>query len=158
MSSSTSMPSKPARPLTIHHLKLPAADLAKTYSFYTQVLPFEAVPSLNHYTQSGKLYGAIFTNGAGLLVEIRQNADHAAAQKGFDPITWGVPARADLEAWATWLESQGVKQSRILTGVKGWVLCFEDPDARFVRLYTTEEEHEWCEPDRDDYWLGTPTE
>ncbi|KAI0965616.1 hypothetical protein F4678DRAFT_451995 [Xylaria arbuscula] len=152
-SSPTPIPSKPTGPLTIHHLKLPAADLSKTYDFYTKVLPFQAIPSLNHYTASGKLYGAIFSNVAGLFVEVREDAKQTATQKGFDPITWGVPARNDLQIWAAWLASQGVKHSRILMGVKGWVLCFEDPDARFVRLYTTEEEHEWCEPDKGQFSL-----
>ncbi|KAI0811667.1 Glyoxalase/Bleomycin resistance protein/Dihydroxybiphenyl dioxygenase [Xylaria sp. FL0064] len=148
--------SKPSRPLMIHHLKIPASDLTKTYGFYTKILPFQAIPSLNHYTTSGELYGAIFSNGADLFVEIRQDAQQAAVQRGFDPITWGVPTRKDLKEWAAWLSSQGVNHSRILTGVKGWVLCFEDPDGKFIRLYTTEEEHEWCEPDKDDYWLKTP--
>ncbi|KAI0879542.1 hypothetical protein GGS24DRAFT_1614 [Hypoxylon argillaceum] len=156
MASQPQTPKKPTKPLTIHHLKLPATDLAKTYDFYTNILPLQAIPSLNHYTASGKLYGAIFSNGAGLLVEVRESAQQAAAQKGFDPITWSVPTRGDLTVWVAWLASREVKHSRILMGVKGWVLCFEDPDARIVRLYTTEEEHEWCEPDKDDYWLKTP--
>ncbi|KAH8156882.1 hypothetical protein CIB48_g11362 [Xylaria polymorpha] len=156
MASPPPTPSKPTRPLTIHHLKLPTADLVKTYEFYTKFLPFRVIPSLNHYTASGKLYGAIFSNGADLLVEIREGARQAIAQKGFDPITWGVPTRNYLKEWAAWLASQGVNHSRILMGVKGWVLCFEDPDTRVVRLYTTEEEHEWCRPDKDDYWLKTP--
>ncbi|KAI1164599.1 hypothetical protein F5B18DRAFT_614618 [Nemania serpens] len=157
MASPSPTPGRPTGLLTVHHLKLPATDLVKTYEFYTNVLPFQATPSLNHYTASGKLYSAIFSNGANLLVDIREDAKQAAAQKGFDPITWGVPTRNDLKEWQAWLASQGVNHSRLFMAVKGWVLCFEDPDAKVVRLYTTAEEHEWCEPDEDDYWLKTPS-
>jgi catechol-2,3-dioxygenase len=146
--------SKPETAFTLHHLKLASASLQETYDFYTQVLPFTAMPSLNHYTPSGTLYGAIFAlpqptpssdpkNTPQLLVEIRQHAAQATAQRGWDPITWGVPRRADLEAWRAWFEDRGVKHSRILKGVLGWVLGVEDPDGRIVKLYTTEEAHEW---------------
>ncbi|KAI8944578.1 Glyoxalase/Bleomycin resistance protein/Dihydroxybiphenyl dioxygenase [Xylaria longipes] len=148
--------SKLTKPLTLHHLKIPAADLVKTYDFYTAVLPFQALPSFNHYTASGRLYGAIFSNGADVLVEVREDAEQAAAQKGFDPITWGVPTRQDLADWMAYLESQGVHHSRIFLGVQGWLICFEDPDLKIVRIYTTEETHEWSQPDKDDYWLKTP--
>lgn len=52
-----------------------------------------------------------------------------------------------------WFDENSVKRSKVLKGIKSWLLVVEDPDARFVRLYVTEEEHEWCEPDEDEYWL-----
>ncbi|KAI1323221.1 hypothetical protein F5Y16DRAFT_350808 [Xylariaceae sp. FL0255] len=167
--SSEENPKKPSGPLTVHHLKLPASDLQTTYKFYTEILPFYAVPALNHYTSSGELYGALFSTSNpsalqasspnsdfGVLVEVRQDKTQALAARGSDPITWGVPTRAGLQEWASWLDSQGVEHSPVLMGVKGWLLVLKDPDERFVRMYTTEEEHEWCEPDTDDYWLNTP--
>lgn len=149
--------SKPTNPVTIHHLKLAATDVAVTHTFYTTILPFTDVPTLAHRTPSGRLYGAFFTTTVGgLLVEVRENAAQAQAQKGFDPVTWGAPTREDLHAWAAWVASKGVKHSRVFRGVKGWLVCFEDPDGKIVRVYTTLEEHAWCEPDKDDYWLKTP--
>ena len=32
-----------------------------------------------------------------LIVEVRQNSKQAAAQRGWDPITWGCRSKADLE-------------------------------------------------------------
>ena len=87
---------------------------------------------------------------------MRYVPNQAAAQKGWDPITWGVGTRKDLEQWAQWFDAHGVKHSHIFAGVKGWVMGCEDPDGRIVRLYVDDEEHEWTDhPDQDEYWLGT---
>lgn len=93
-----------------------------------------------------------------LLLELRHVPDRAEAQKGLDPITWGVGTRADLEEWGKWLDQHSVKRSRIFTGIKGWVMGAEDPDGRIVRLYVQDEDHEWTDhPDQDEYWLGSIT-
>lgn len=53
----------------------------------------------------------------------------------------------DLEGWEKWLDGKGVRRSKVLKGVKGWVLCCEDPDGKIVKFYT-EESHEWTsQPD-----------
>lgn len=90
-----------------------------------------------------------------LIVEVRYEPTQAAAQKGWDPITWGVGTRKDLQEWAQWLDQWKVNRSPIFTGIKGWVMSCEDPDGRIVRLYVEDEEHDWTDhPDKDDYWLG----
>ena len=91
-----------------------------------------------------------------LIVEVRYVPEQATAQRGWDPITWGVGTRNDLEEWGAWLDANGVKRSKILLGIKGWVMGCEDPDGRIVRLYVEDEAHEWTDhPDQDEYWLGT---
>lgn len=90
-----------------------------------------------------------------LIVEIRYEPSQAAAQKGWDPVTYGVGTRKDLEKWGRLLDSKDVRRSRIFAGIKGWVMACEDPDGKIVRLYVEDEEHEWTDhPDQDEYWLG----
>ena len=115
------------------------------------------IPSLNHYTPEHKLYAVLFQHPATkTIIELRHDPTQAGVQKGWDPITWGVPSKQNLDEWAGWLDHCGVKRSRVLMGIKGWVLCCEDPDGRMVRMYC-EEEHEWTDnPDQDDEWLGKP--
>ncbi|KAH8677759.1 hypothetical protein BX600DRAFT_531607 [Xylariales sp. PMI_506] len=155
----TSEPTRPQAPLTLHHLKLAAHNLSATLTFYTDVLPFEHIPALDHLSSSGVLFGCIIKLAEGhhrhpergsasatsppLLVEIRLNEDQATAQHGSDPVTWGVPGREDLEAWGRWFDARGVKRSRVLKGMQGWVIAAEDPDGRIVRIYTTQESHPW---------------
>ena len=144
MTSSTSTgTAMPASFLGVNHLKLPADDIEKTVSFYTSVFPLTFIPQYQHYDKTGKLFASMLRHEpTGLIVEIRLNTKQAAAQRGWDPVTYGVDKRADLEEWGRWLDSKGVAHSKILTGVKGWVMSVEDPDGKFVKLYT-EEEHEW---------------
>ena len=156
---STSISAKPARPSIngVNHIKLPSANLLKTLHFYTTVLPMEHIQAYNHYTPQHKLFAVLVQHpSTKLLIELRNAPEQAVTQKGLDPVTWGVSMKKDLDDWANWLDHCGIKRSKVLTAIKGWVLCCEDPDARQVRLYC-DEEHEWTDhPDVDEYWLGTP--
>jgi catechol 2,3-dioxygenase-like lactoylglutathione lyase family enzyme len=149
-------PSKPTSFKGINHLKLPCHSITKSHDFYTQIFPFIPLPQYNHYTPQHAVFAKMFTHEpTKLIVEVRYSPADADAQKGWDPITWGVGTRKDLEEWGVWLDSWGVKRSRIFTGIKGWVMGCEDPDGRIVRLYVEDEEHEWTDhPDKDEYWLG----
>lgn len=90
-----------------------------------------------------------------VLIEVRHAPAQARAQEGWDPISYGVGTKADLEKWEKWFDANDVRHSPIYTGFKTWVMSCEDPDGRFVRLFVEDEEHEWTEnPSRDRYWLG----
>ena len=146
----------PSRPTVaaIHHLKLAASDLQATHDFYTDVFGFTAVPQFTHRTKDNVIYAFMLRGPDNVLVEVRHDPAQAKAQEGWDPITWAVKKHSDLEAWAKWLDGKGVKRSKILTGVQGWLLAAEDPDRKHVRLYTLES-HEWTDtPDQDAYWLS----
>lgn len=87
---------------------------------------------------------------------MRYAPEQAAAQKGWDPITWGVGTREDLKRWGGWFDVNAVRHSDVKSGVKSWLMACEDPDGRIVRLYVEHEEHEWSNsPDQDEFWLGT---
>jgi hypothetical protein len=141
----------------IDHLKLVVRSLTTTRNFYTTIFPFTHIPAYDHHTSSGGLFAQILTHPpTKLLLELRYNPDQVSAQRGSDPITWAVSTRKDLEEWARWLDEHSVPHSRVLMGLKSWVMACEDPDGRIVRLYVQDEEHEWTEtPDQDERWLGT---
>jgi catechol-2,3-dioxygenase len=155
MSASGAPPSTPKPRFNgINHLKLPVKNIHDTLTFYTKVLPFEWQPKWNHFTPDHELFAVMFTHGD-LIVEARHLPDQAEQQRGWDPITWGVPRKSDLEDWAARFDEHGVKHSKIFTGIKGWVMGAEDPDGKVVRLYVDEEDHEWTNnPDEDEFWLG----
>ena len=110
------------------------------------------------------------------------NKEEALKNRRFDPVTWGVNTKTDLESWAEWLDGKGVKRSRLLKGAVGWLIVFEvrfsqaeyrskdgiekasrrrkadssqDPDGRFLRLYTYETHEMTADVDEDAYWLGS---
>ncbi|KAJ7458504.1 Glyoxalase/Bleomycin resistance protein/Dihydroxybiphenyl dioxygenase [Mycena latifolia] len=157
MTSTTSPQSQAAPPpiLGIDHLKLPTSSITAKLAFYTTVLPFTHLAHFDHRrTGTGELFGVILQHApTGLLVELRQHPAQAAAQRGWDAVTWSVETRTELETWREWLASKGVECSRVLKGFKGWVLVAEDPDGAFVRWYC-KETHEWDEnADTDEKWL-----
>jgi catechol 2,3-dioxygenase-like lactoylglutathione lyase family enzyme len=148
--------SMPASFKGVNHLKLASSNVKTTHDFYTTIFPFTPQPHYDHFTPEHRLFAKMFIHEPSkLIVEIRYEPSQAAAQKGWDPVTYGVGTRKDLEEWERWLDSKGVRRSRIFTGIKGWVMACEDPDGKIVRLYVEDEEHEWTDhPDQDEFWLG----
>lgn len=98
-------PTKPTSFNGIHHFKLPASDIRKTEAFYIQIFPFESCPELDHYTPDNKLFTLLLTyKPAGRMLGIRHNPEQAKIQKGWDPVTWRVDSRRDLEEWCAWFD------------------------------------------------------
>ncbi|KAJ7289735.1 Glyoxalase/Bleomycin resistance protein/Dihydroxybiphenyl dioxygenase [Mycena rebaudengoi] len=157
---STASPSTPAQAppiLGIDHIKIPTSSIDAKLAFYTSVLSFTHLIDFDHRrADSDELFGVILLHApTGLLVELRLNPAQAAAQRGWDAVTWSVETHADLETWRAWLVSKSVECSRVLKGFKGWVLVVEDPDGAMVRWYC-KETHEWTENvDVDEKWLPT---
>jgi len=77
------MTSQPPPLLGLHHIKLAATDLTTTLNFYTTILPFQPLPSFNHYDKNNTLFAVLFQHPASkTLVEVRKNTGQAKAQVG----------------------------------------------------------------------------
>ena len=142
----------------INHIKLPATDILRTSEFYCQVIGTRYLPHFDHRNKDGDLFAVMLsmphTLHSSIMIEIRHNEAQAQAQRGWDPITFGVRTKQDLEDWKLWFERSGVQCSRIFTGLKAWVLCALDPDGKIVRLYC-DEEHPWTTDfNVDEFWLA----
>ncbi|MCJ1435748.1 hypothetical protein MMC27_005123 [Xylographa pallens] len=112
--------------------------------------------ALDQYTARGQRYAAQLSMPAlgPACLELRLDHHEAKHARGFEAVTWAVKSRGELQAWIEWLDVKGVKRSKIFTGKVGWLLVFEDPDGRFLRLHTQELHEMTTKVDRDDYWLG----
>jgi catechol-2,3-dioxygenase len=140
--------------VSIHHLKFAVADLDRSLAFYGRILGASRLPKLDHINAGGQLYAVILeVPNLGTVLELRLHAEHAAKQKGFDPITLAVEGRADLQKWVEHLDKEEVVHSPILTALVGWLLAFEDPDGRRIRLYTKERHGPELSPSTDTRWL-----
>lgn len=122
----------------IHHLKFPVADLDRALEFYEAVFGATRIPELDHVSNGAAFAYILSVPNLGTLLELRRNADLATLHRGFDPITLAVETRSDLKVWAMHLDSLALRHSGLLVGAIGWVLVFEDPDLRRLRLYTRE--------------------
>nr|OQO12556.1 hypothetical protein B0A51_17321 [Rachicladosporium sp. CCFEE 5018] len=138
----------------LDHIKLASSDIAATSAFYVDILGFTRIPEFDHLTLSGDPFAVICKHASvPTMLEIRLNPEQATRHQTWDPVTWSVESRADLEKWAAWFAAKSVKCSEVLTALRSWVLVAEDTDGRFVRLMT-KETHEWTtETSKDAYWL-----
>lgn len=152
------------RPTTlygIHHFKLAVNSIEKTKDFYINIIGLEYFQQYDHRqydhrNKEGELFAIILGlnhRANPLNIELRRNPEQAQKQQRWDPVTWGVATKADLDGWKEWFVQQGVKCSKVFTGMQGWVLCALDPDEKFVRIYC-DETHEWTsDVDVDEFWL-----
>jgi catechol 2,3-dioxygenase-like lactoylglutathione lyase family enzyme len=140
--------------LGIHHLKFPVSDLEQSCEFYRRVLGARRLKHLDHYNANKQLYAIILeVPNLGTHLELRLNAPQAMHHKGFDPVTLKVEGRADLHKWIDHLQIERVPHSPLLTAYVGWLVAFEDPDGRRIRLYTNERHGPELTPSTDAVWL-----
>jgi catechol 2,3-dioxygenase-like lactoylglutathione lyase family enzyme len=140
--------------LAIHHLKFTVAEIERSVDFYTRVLGARRIAHLDHFDGDGRLYAIILeVPNLGTKLELRLHPAHAATQKGLDPMTLAVESRKDLELWAAHFDAEDVAHSPVLTAYVGWVMVFEDPDGRRLRLYTKETHGPELTPSTDAHWL-----
>jgi catechol 2,3-dioxygenase-like lactoylglutathione lyase family enzyme len=141
---------RPVAVAGVHHLKVPVTDLARSRSWYADVLSL--VVELEFRDDDGTVRGLAFERRCGLTLCLREDVARARALAGFDPFAVLVPTRADLDGVLDRLEELGVPHSPIITASLGWLVRVADPDGIELRFYT-EERHAptWAHP------KGTPT-
>jgi catechol 2,3-dioxygenase-like lactoylglutathione lyase family enzyme len=120
----------------IHHVKIPVADLARSRTWYERVFGFRATwefPEADGATRGvlGEMPGL-----GDVTVAMREHPQAAAGCRGFDPISFGVQDRSDLEAWASYLDTLGIRHSPVIEASFGWLLVFNDADGLELHLYT----------------------
>ena len=120
----------------IHHVKIPVTDLDRSVSWYDEVFGFRT--TLEFPEGDGVVRG-VAGEMAGLgRVQVTFRVNPAAAEgcRGFDPISWGVEDKADIERWAAHLDELGIDHSPVIEASAGWLLVFDDPDGLQIHLYS----------------------
>ncbi|MFD1659481.1 VOC family protein [Streptomyces caeni] len=128
----------------IHHVKLPVSDVARSLEWYQKVLGIET--TMEFKDDDGVLRGLV-SKVPGVettLFALRENPEAAAGLKDFDPISFGVQTRADVEEWAAYMDKIGIEHPPIVEAAIGYILRLQDPDGRWVHIYS------WETPDGSD--------
>jgi len=135
----------------VHHLRLTVTDVERSRAFYTELLGFQIAmdapppPDDPHHDLTMDLLqgGIVMVNGDTLVGLRPVDAERQRAGDRFDPfrcgldhLSFGVAAKADLEAAVQAFEERGVEHGGInnLPPFGIAVLPFKDPDGVALEL------------------------
>jgi glyoxylase I family protein len=136
-----------ARP-GLHHIALTVTDLEASIGWYERVFNISYRMEAPHEGGTGKLLADDAFELAIVLHRHDTNEGElfAETRTGLDHVGFVVSTRADLEAWQSHLEANGVQrsseadkpltQSPIVDAPYGSVLVFRDPDNLQLELFS----------------------
>jgi len=120
----------------IHHVKMPVTDLDRSRAWYGRVLGFKVT---HEFPDADGVVRGVAGEVPGLgdsMLCLRVNSEAAQGCQGFDPVSFAVPDRVDIEAWAAHLDTLGIPHSPVIEASIGWLLVFNDPDGLDLHLYS----------------------
>ncbi|WP_328675775.1 VOC family protein [Streptomyces sp. NBC_01261] len=120
----------------IHHVKLPVTDLDRSRDWYGRVLGLTVT---HEFPDADGVVRGVAGEVPGLgdsMLCLRVNSQAAQGCQGFDPVSFAVRDKADVQAWAAHLDTLGVAHSPVIEASIGWLLVFNDPDGLDLHLYS----------------------
>jgi glyoxylase I family protein len=131
-------PVLPPKRTGIDHFSPTVSDAETSAAWYARVLGLERLPGMvRHHAGGSEGYAILLKDpGTGELIGLHQHDGSDPdrfdeRRSGLDHLAWGVPSRADLDRWASWLDQLGIGHSGI-TEVGGSrpysLIVFRDPD------------------------------
>jgi len=120
----------------IHHVKFAVSDIERSVAWYERVFGFKV--TMEFKDEQGIVRGSV-GQLAGLdrtLLAFRENKELSEAVTGFDPVSFAVEDRADVEAWVAHLDEQGVENSGLRIAAIGYIVFFHDPDGIKLHVYS----------------------
>ncbi len=121
-----------------HHLAITATDLDASVAWYQRVLGLQPLPmTFPHHGAEESGHAVLLLEPAqGWAIGIHRHVANpgtpaSETTTGLDHIAWAVSSREDLDAWASWLDEQGVQHAGVTDTIDPMpysVLVFRDPD------------------------------
>ena len=121
---------------SFHHVALTVTDLDASADWYRGVLGLVEL-----FREDGDARRAVvlgFAGGGtavGLVTHAGGGGPFDPVRTGLDHVSFAVATRADLDDWATRLESHGVDHSGAIDVPPGAILNFKDPDGIALALF-----------------------
>lgn len=120
----------------IHHVKIPVTDLTRSIDWYARVFGYRVTWEFPEADGAVLGVGGVLPGLGDTMVAMRVNPQAAAGCRDFDPVSFAVDDRADIEAWAAHLDHLDVPHSPVIEASIGWLLVFNDPDGLQLHLYS----------------------
>ena len=122
----------------LHHFSPKVSDVEASAQWYERVFGMDRFPaSFPHYGAEQRGYAVFRTDPrSGTAIGLHHhNANPGQpfheSRTGLDHMSFGVAERADLDAWASWLDDLGIKNSGVIdtdNPVPYSVVVLRDPD------------------------------
>lgn len=119
--------------LAIYSVKIPVGDLTASRRWYADV--FGLQEDMEWPDQDGVVRGIAFEPLGGVILSLREHPAAAAASREFGFVNVRVPSESDLEACANHLDRLGVGHTDVISGARGRLVGFHDPDGHQLSFY-----------------------
>jgi catechol 2,3-dioxygenase-like lactoylglutathione lyase family enzyme len=117
----------------VHHVKIPVTNLTSSRAFYEQLFDLDVL--MEFPDSDGVPRGVAYRPLGGVSLALREDPDRAAALAGYDVIAFAVVDVVAVDAWVSYLDSRGIRNSGRVQGSVGPVVGFDDPDHIQIVLY-----------------------
>jgi glyoxylase I family protein len=128
-----------------HHFSPTVSDVEASAQWYERVFRMDRVPvQFPHYGNEDGGYAVLLMDPrSGIAIGLHHHDANPGqpfqeSQTGLDHISFGVAGRADLDAWAAWLDELGVENSGVIdpaSPIPYSVVVFRDPDNIQLELF-----------------------
>jgi catechol 2,3-dioxygenase-like lactoylglutathione lyase family enzyme len=134
--------------INVHHVSLTVTDLDASIAWYQKVFRTQRLDlTIPHYGREETGYSVLLPEPrSGLIFGLHTNTGNRGeafdeGRTGLDHVSFGVAGRAELQAWAGWLDQLGVPHSGIVDEtqpIRYSTVVFRDPDNIQLELIAVE--------------------
>jgi catechol 2,3-dioxygenase-like lactoylglutathione lyase family enzyme len=119
--------------LDIYSVKIPVSDLPTARRWYVDVLGL--VEDIEWPDDDGIVRGVAFQGLGDVMLSLREHPAAAAATRDFGFFNIRVPSETDLPRCAAHLDRLGVWHTEVISGARGRLVGFRDPDGHQLSFY-----------------------
>ena len=129
----------------VHHFSPTVSDVEASAQWYERVFGLARVPVVfPHYGAEEGGYAVVLMDPrSGMVIGLHHHGANPGqpfheSRTGLDHIAFGVADRADLDAWASWLDELGIEHSGVIdtdNPMPYSVVVFRDPDNIQLELF-----------------------
>ncbi|GAA1847861.1 VOC family protein [Pseudonocardia ailaonensis] len=128
----------------INHFSPTVSDVEASAEWYVRVFGLQRLPMTfpHHGDEQGGYAVLLADPRTGLMIGLHHHEACSGERfderrPGLDHLAWGVSAREDLDAWAAWLDENGVEHSGVTDKTEPMpysTVVFRDPDGIQLEL------------------------
>ena len=119
--------------LDVLSVKIPVSELGTSRAWYQQV--FGLREEMEWPDADGVVRGVGFSGLGAVTLALREHPTAAAATDGFGFFNVRVPGEDYLESCATHLDGLGIRHTPVISGARGRLVGFHDPDGHELSFY-----------------------